>query len=870
MSTVPAKVTPAMKQYYEMKAEHADSILFFRMGDFYEMFNDDAKIVSKELGLTLTTRNKNSDNPVPLAGIPYHAAEKYLAELTRKGYKVTIAEQTSDPKLPGIVQREVRQVVTPGTTLQTEVLDAKGYNYLVALAGAFPICGVSFLDVSTGIWQLTECASYEAAIEEILLKAPKEVLIDSDFFNKQECIDTLKKHRIFVQEYAAAENNASFLLQHFEVPTLSILDLENKPAAIAAAVLSLTYVYNTQKTKPEYIHTPKIYSREGKMILDMSAVRNLELFSTLRDNEKKGSLLYLLDQTNTGGGGRLLRSWMLSPELKQETLEERLDAVEFLYKDSELRKTIRSALSHTSDIERLLARLSLGRGNARDLLALAGSLEAAAELHAICQKEQSLPVLIGSMQNLFADQTVHDVTGLIQAAISPEAGMEIMSGSIIKEGYDAEVDELRTLKQKAKEWMMEYQQKEQENTGISQLKVKFTSVFGYFLEIPKSQEGKVPMHYVRKQTLVGAERYITEELKVFEEKVLTSEEKSASREYELFIQIKDQALTHIPLLQQVALQISTLDVISTFAEVAYLEHYVRPAFTTQRTLEVQEGRHPVVASLLKEQQEAYVPNSLTFIEEKEEFLLITGPNMAGKSTYLRQAALIAYLAQIGCFVPAASAVLPLYDRIFTRVGASDNMSKGESTFMVEMQEASFILRNATANSLIILDEIGRGTSTYDGLSIAWAIVSYIHDSIGAHTLFATHYHELIDVAEKLSKAKNYSVAISENESGVIFLHQIIEGGASESYGIEVAKLAGLPKEVLTEAKKHLKALESTQTDAAQATTPTQDSLFTIVEQHSNPDQEKIIEELRTIDVNQCTPIQTMELLSKIVEKVQKL
>lgn len=868
MSIKEGKVTPAMKQYYEMKAQYADTILFFRMGDFYEMFDEDAKIVSRELGLTLTSRNKNSDNPIPLAGIPYHAADKYLAELTRKGYKVTMSEQVSDPKLPGIVQRQVTQVVTPGTTLQTEVLDAKGYNYLASIAGTFPTCGLSFLDLSTGVWHVTECSSYEAALDELLLKSPKEVLVSGDFFNKVDCLTTLSKHTIFAQEYSLTDDASSFLKTHFELQSLSVLGLENKSAATMAAALTLSYVYNTQKTEPKYLHPLRYYSREGKMILDMGVVRNLELFATNRDGEKKGSVLHLIDQTMTGGGGRLLREWMLAPELDLDTIHRRLDTVEFFYKDTELRKKIRSCLSNISDMERVLARLSLGRGNARDLLAIANTLEAIGHIRDSLMIEKNLPTLLAHALSCFTNETSKRILSHIRDAISAEAGIEISMGNIIREGYDEEVDTLRNLKQKAKEWMMEYQQKEQETTGISQLKVKFTSVFGYFLEIPKSQESKVPMHYVRKQTLVGAERYITEELKVFEEKVLSSEEKAAAREYEIFLEVRDVVLREISFLQEVSLQCSMTDVLSSFAELSYRESYSRPAFTDEKTMQIKEGKHPVIAALLREQKETYVPNDIHFTENKEEFLLITGPNMAGKSTYLRQAALIAFFAQIGCFVPAVSAVLPIYDRIFTRVGASDNMSKGESTFMVEMQEASFILHNATANSLIILDEIGRGTSTYDGLSIAWAIVSYIHDHIGAHTLFATHYHELIEVADTLPKAKNYSVAIAENEGGVIFLHKIIEGGASESYGIEVAKLAGMPKDVLKEAKAHLQALESK--DSGKKASVLQDSLFTIVEQQSNPEIAALVKQLQDTDINSLTPLQAMEKLSKMIEDAKDL
>lgn len=441
-----------------------------------------------------------------------------------------------------------------------------------------------------------------------------------------------------------------------------------------------------------------------------------------------------------------------------------------------------------------------------------------------------------------------------------------MSGGIILEGFDKQVDELRGIKQKAKEWMMEYQQKEQVETGISQMKVKYTSVFGYFLEIPKSQEQKVPSHYVRKQTLVGAERYITEELKMFEEKVLSSEEKVSAREYEIFLQVRDSVLAKLHILQKVATQYSTVDVIASFAELAYLHSYVRPTFTLDRSTRIQEGRHPVVAALLQEKKETYVPNDIRFTQNTEEFLLITGPNMAGKSTYLRQVALIAFLGQIGSFVPATSALLPIYDRIFTRVGASDNMSRGESTFMVEMQEASYILHNATSRSLVILDEIGRGTSTYDGLSIAWAIVSYIHDHLQSHTLFATHYHELIDVVDNLSRAKNYSVAIAESESGVIFLHKIVGGGASESYGIEVAKLAGVPSAILKEAKKHLLDLERNDSKAPETL---QDSLFAIVEPEPDPTVENVITELKQIKVESMTPLEALTVLAELNRKVNK-
>ena len=825
-----SELTPMLKQYREIKAKHQDCILFFRLGDFYEMFGPDALEASKILNITLTARNKGTVNETPMCGIPYHAADGYIAKLTRAGKKVAICEQMTDPNLPGLVERSVIRIITPGTTLDNNILENKRNNYLVSLFNKDNKWGIAFVDLTTGEFKLTELNKLDDLINELNRILPSEIIITPDLNENLSLKTKLEQISNLNLFYPALFHPApETLLEHFKVQSLQSFGIEKYLSGIEAAGNLINYLKDTQKTSLEHINKISLYNLSDYMILDEATIRNLELLYTFQFFEEKGSLISILDQTQTGMGGRLLRNWLLHPLINLDKVQQRLDAVEEFYNNLDLRENLKKELKNISDIERLIGRLGCKRANARDLLNLKNSLQQIPLIKKIlntahCHPESSegsitSDVLDSSrvrndngrpdsklLKNLTKNLDEHqEVVDLIQKSVAEDPPLLITEGEMIADNYNSELDELRKISRSGKDWLKDLQTREIQRSGISSLKVKFNKIFGYYIEVSNSNLGQVPTDYTRKQTLVNAERFVTPELKEYEQKVLGAEEKIIELEQRLFWEIRNEVAKHFEAIQNTAQIIAQLDVLLNFANIALLNNYTKPELNDGETIEIKNGRHPVIEKL---QTESYVPNDGLFNHTDHQLILLTGPNMSGKSSYLRQTALIILLAQIGSYVPASSAKIGLTDRIFTRVGASDNLIRGQSTFMVEMQEAANILNNATAKSFIVLDELGRGTSTFDGVSIAWAIVEYIYKNIKAKTLFATHYHELIDLVEKLDKAKNYCVTVKETETGVIFLRKIIPGGIDRSYGIEVAKLAGLPKPLTDRAYEILAELES--------------------------------------------------------------
>lgn len=801
-----AEVTPMLKQYRSIKDQHQDCILFFRLGDFYEMFGPDALEASKILNITLTARGKGTANEVPMCGVPYHAADGYIAKLTRAGKKVAICEQMTDPSLPGIVERDVIRIITPGTTLDNNILENKRNNYLASIVFQENIWGLSFVDLTTGEFQLIEIRKQDDLINELGRILPSEIIITPELNDNLPLMARLKNLSNVNLFYPAIFKSAGeTLLEHFQVKSLQSFGVEKYPVGIRSAGNLINYLKDTQKTSLEHINKLGFYNISDYMILDEATIRNLELLYTYQLFEEKGSLVSILDETLTGMGGRLLRNWLLHPLIKAEKIQARLDSVAEFFGNLELRESLKTELKNISDIERLIGRLGCKRANARDLVNLKNSLKQIPQIKKAIKNCES-KLLKDCYKNLDEHTSLVE---LIEKSIAEDAPLLITDGGMIADGYNAELDDLRKISTSGKDWLSDLQIKEVARTGISSLKVKFNKIFGYYIEVSNSNLGQVPSDYTRKQTLVNAERFVTPELKEYEQKVLGAQEKIIAIEQKLFWEIRDQVAKHFESIQATAQVLAQLDVLLNFANISLLNNYAKPEINEAGEIAVKSGRHPVIEKLLTE--ESYVPNDGLFNHDDHQLVLLTGPNMSGKSSYLRQTALIILLAQIGCFVPAESAKIGIVDRIFTRVGASDNLIRGQSTFMVEMQEAANILNNATSKSFIVLDELGRGTSTFDGVSIAWAIVEYIYKNIKAKTLFATHYHELIDLVEKLDKAKNYSVTVKETDTGVIFLRKVIPGGIDRSYGIEVAKLAGLPKaltdrayEILAELEKDMK------------------------------------------------------------------
>jgi len=857
-------VTPMMQQYNAIKAEQRDALLFFRLGDFYELFGQDAVEASKILNITLTARSKK-DNPIPMCGVPYHAAENYIAKLTRAGKKVAIAEQVSDPSLPGIVKRKIVRVITPGTTFNEQILDQKENRFVVAIFPQKDYFGLAFADLTTGEFSATEFQGKEALQMELLRLKPVEMVLRREEYEHPEwrahLVDLWDAPLSPVDLYQDA---AATLKSHFKLTSLEGFGLASWPFATQAAAVLLHYLLDTQKGTLAHVDRITSYHREDWMPMDEATLRNLELFSTLRDQDEKGTLASVIDQTQTPMGGRLLRKWLLQPLLSRIELERRHTAVENLVQNSTLRHHIQEDLVACQDMERLLGRLGAGSGSARDLLGLAHSLAYLPEL--LEHLELATAPLLMELKAKF--HPLPKLTAILQEALVDEPPVKITEGGMIRTGFHPELDSLHELMKSGRSALRDMEIKEREATGIPSLKVKFNRVFGYTIEISSAHSSKVPAHYVRRQTLANAERYVTEELKAYEEKVLHAEERVLSLEFELFSELKERVLEQARLIKLNAQLLAELDVLTSFAQTAIQRRYTRPNFIPDAFL-VKNGRHPVVESM--QIHNTFVPNDTWFAREKTQLKLITGPNMSGKSTYLRQVALIALLAQVGSFVPADEVHLPVFDRIFTRVGASDNLVKGQSTFMVEMQESAYILHHATEKSLIILDEVGRGTSTYDGLSIAWSILEYLHDKVRGFTLFATHYHELIDLAEKLEFAENTHVDVEETPKGVLFLHKIMPGGIDQSYGIEVAKLAGLPAQVVDRADEILHKLE-TEKELERKRVP-ENQLDLFARTHASKEAGKIthpaLERLKGLDINSLTPLEALNALNELKKLKQE-
>jgi len=802
-------LTPLMKQYHEIKRQHLDAILLFRMGDFYEMFDQDAVTASKVLEITLTARNKSKGIETPLCGFPYHAAEGYIAKLIRRGFKVAVCEQVEDPKLAkGIVKREVIRVVTPGTVLDANLLDAKDHNYLASILPAKSGFGLAFLDISTGDFHAAEITGGNnlAELDTLLARfTPREIILPKGHESEVGLSSLLR-------QYTQAINTADdwtydmttalrTLLEHFKVSSLEGFGISTLKAGIAAAGAALRYIEETQKTSLANIRRIRPFLPRTFMVLDASCQRNLELVRNIYDGSSRGTLLSVLDTTVTALGGRKLREWLLNPLMDAAEIEQRLDAVDELKNGHQLRADLRTLLGVVYDLERLISRVSLGAATARDLVALKQSF---AQLPGI------KGMLAGCNARLLSDivggwDDLQDVFGLIDRSMNDDPPFSLREGRLIKKGYDAELDDLRAISSEGKGFIVGIEQRERSRTGIGSLKVSYNKVFGYYIEITRTNLANVPADYIRKQTLANAERYITPELKEYEEKVLGAEEKILDIEYRLFQQVRDLVAQETVRVQDMAGRLAVLDAIASLAEAAAKNNYTRPVILDSDTLRIVEGRHPVLEQLSVE--ERFIPNDTLLDCEENQLVVLTGPNMAGKSTYMRQVAMIVLMAQMGGFVPAREAHVGIADRIFTRVGASDFITRGQSTFMVEMNETANILNNATDRSIIILDEIGRGTSTFDGISIAWAVAEYIHTKLRSRTLFATHYHELTDLALTMDRVKNYTVAIKEWNDQIVFLRRVVEGGADKSYGIQVARLAGLPLAVIQRAKEVLANLE---------------------------------------------------------------
>ncbi|HWY54601.1 MAG TPA: DNA mismatch repair protein MutS [Terriglobales bacterium] len=877
--------TPLMRQYAAIKKEHPSALLFFRLGDFYELFFDDAVLASRELQITLTSRNKEKGIAVPMCGVPYHAAESYISKLIRKGFKVAICEQTENAGLAKkLVRREVTRVVTPGTAADSS-LGSEENNFLAAVAQIGDRAGFAALDLSTGEFRATEFSGEDAGkrIEEELQQLrPKELLYGSaaPLFDEQGSRGDGRTRssgrptgsstgfaETPLDDWVFAPDHAIPLLEnHFGVLSLEGFGLAGKPAAASAAGAILYYVRSTQRGTLDHVDRVGFYERQNYLVLDAVTVRNLELIEPLFAGTDAGVTLFRsIDATVTPMGKRLLRSWMLRPSIELSEINARLDAVEAQVNETVAREELRRALDGILDLERLLSRVTLETANPRDVLALAASLRKIPGLRVALTKfaTERLKTLHGSLDEL------GDLRERIDKTIVPEPPISLVDGGAIQAGVDKELDELRDLSRNSKQFLAQIEQRERQRTGINSLKIKFNSIFGYYLEVSKPNLHLVPADYERKQTLVNAERFTTPELKEYESKILDAQEKIVEIERRLFADLRSAIAGEARRIRQTALALAEVDVVSAMAHVAALRNYCRPKFDDSADIEIVGGRHPVIEQQeMSGGNERFVPNDLYLNSTTHTVLVLTGPNMGGKSTYLRQAALIVILAQMGSFVPAASARLGVVDRVFTRIGASDNLARGRSTFMVEMTETAAILHTATSRSLILLDEVGRGTATYDGLAIAWAAVEYIHARMRAKTLFATHYFELTELAERLSGVKNYHVSVKETAGGIVFLKKVEPGAADRSYGIEVAKLAGLPNEVIERAREVLAEHESAEqrvteqlaSDELRPPPPAQLTIFT-------PLSQPVLEKLRELDLNRLTPLEALNLLAELKKQV---
>lgn len=879
------KATPMMAQYLRIKDQHPDSILFYRMGDFYEMFFDDAKEASEILEITLTSRDKKSDTPIPMCGVPVKAAENYIAKLISSGRKVSVCEQVEDPATAkGLVKREVVRIITPGMILDNTLLDARSNNFILSLYHRNGSSGLACLDISTGSFRVSESQDFIALLDESLKILPSEVLFPESFkhhpkFNRvsasfSKAAVTFLDDREF--EYKRSRER---IIEQFNTRSLEGFGCENLKAGVGAAGALLFYVNETQLRKIEHLEGIETYHLGDHLIIDDSSCRNLELTNNIRNGTRQGTLLSVIDKTVTSMGSRLLKTWLKYPLIDRDAINQRLEAVDEAKNNIPLRQTVRASLKSVYDLERLSSKISMGQSNARDLTALKQSLAVFPEVFAGLSQFDS-----GLFHSDLDIAPLKQVEDLIENAIREDAPPLLTEGGIIKTGFDAELDELITLSRDSKRFIAELETREKRETGLSSLKVKYNKVFGYFIELSKGQAKGAPAHYMRKQTLVNAERYITEDLKNFETRIMEAQEKRSSREYGIYTSVKDEVLTHIPAIKATARHLARVDVLLTVADIADHNRYVRPDINDEGRIHIEDGRHPVVEQMLT--GERYVPNTISLDNQGNQVLLITGPNMAGKSTVLRQVALITIMAQIGSFVPASAASVCITDRIFTRVGALDNLSQGQSTFMVEMEETANIMNNATPQSLIIMDEIGRGTSTFDGLSIAWAVAEYLHDlqDKGVKTLFATHYHELTDLARFKPRVKNFNIAVKEWNETIIFLRKLVDGATNRSYGIQVARLAGVPAGIIKRAKKVLTTIEDgaeglnrslgqslceagegdkpkQDTDPHRPKKPVQLSLF---KKPVHP----VIEQLKNIDISVMTPLEAINMLHELREQAK--
>jgi len=869
-----ATLTPMMQQYMDIKKQYEDCILFFRLGDFYEMFFTDAEIASKELEITLTGKDCGLEERAPMCGVPFHSADSYICKLINKGYKVAICEQVEDPATAkGIVKRDVIRIVTPGTVTDSAMLDEKKNNYLMSLYKHKAFFGIAFVDITTGDFTSTSIIvgnTEGKLMDEIARFAPSEIVANSEFLKDESLVKAIKsRFNIYISTIEDKYFETSYAREKFKgYFSDHEIDENEFDIYINASGALLEYIEQTQKVNLNHIQNFNKYKIEEYMILDIATRRNLELTETMREKNRKGSLLWVLDRTMTSMGGRTLRKWIEQPLINVYDIRDRLLAVNEFKDKFMIRMEVRELLKRVYDIERLVGKIVLGSANCRDLISLKNSL---GQIPYIKDLLKDLNENLNRECDLNIDP-LNDVFEIIDRAICDDPPVSVKEGGIIKEGYNKEVDELRRASVDGKTWLIELENKEREKTGIKNLKVGFNKVFGYYIEVTKSYFSLVPSHYVRKQTLANCERYITEELKEIEEKVLGAEDKLVELEYQLFVEVRNKVASEINRLKRTAKALAEIDVICSLAEVADRESYTMPEVNNEDVIQIIDGRHPVVEKMID--QGAFVPNDTYLDMSENQIAVITGPNMAGKSTYMRQVALIVLMAQIGSFVPAKSAVIGIADRIFTRVGASDDLAAGQSTFMVEMSEVANILNNATSKSLLILDEIGRGTSTYDGLSIAWSVIEHISDKkkIGARTLFATHYHELTELEGAIDGVKNYCISVEEKGEDIIFLRKIIRGGADNSYGIQVARLAGVPAPVINRAKEILKELEDADINKrevrfkrAKKPIEGQIDVFSFNIQQRNSDE--VLNEIKNIDVTTLTPLDALNILYNLQKKV---
>ena len=878
-----AKLSPMMEQYVATKEKYKDCILFYRLGDFYEMFFDDAILASKELEITLTGKDCGMEERAPMCGIPFHAADTYINQLVKKGYKVAIGEQVEDPKLAkGLVKREVIRIVTPGTNLSSESLEESKNNYLMCISYVGKNYGISVTDLSTGVFKTCQIQQAEKVVDEINKFQPSEVLYQAGVEQVEEihavCERLQVSHTEVPDYYFNLETDEETLKRQFHINSIEGLGLKDSPACVASCGALMQYLHETQMSSLSHINHIETYSVDSFMILDSATRRNLELTETLRDKQKRGSLLWVLDKTKTAMGARKLREFVEQPLLYKDAIEKRLDAIEAINKELIVREELREYLNTIYDLERLLTRIALKTANPRDLLAFKTSIQYLPDIYNLLRE---LPC--ERINEIYEDyDSLEDLYDLLEQAIVEEPPVSIKEGGIFKQGYRDEIDELRLAKTECKTWLADLESKEREKTGIKGLKIKYNKVFDYYFEVTNSFKSLVPDYFIRKQTLVNAERFTTDELNTLSGKILGAEDKLYALEYDCYVELREKLAAALVRVQKMAGYIAELDALCSLAYVADKNNYVRPSLNTDGVIDIKGGRHPVVEKMLA--NDSFVENDTYLNNAESRISIITGPNMAGKSTYMRQTALITLMAQIGSFVPAESANIGLCDRIFTRVGASDDLASGQSTFMIEMNEVANILRNATKDSLLILDEIGRGTSTFDGLSIAWAVVEYIADPniLGAKTLFATHYHELTELEGKLSSVNNFCIAVQEEGDDIVFLRKIIKGGADRSYGIQVARLAGVPEPVLKRAREICNELidsdittkvKDIDIKPALSEQPkkkeTRSSDYEQLSLFSSPVEMTIANELKTMDLNNMTPIKAMLYLQELQERLKQ-